>query len=151
MSDGSEPTPHEVGKAGGAACLPTRAAPPGVAPMDAAAKAASAQQQVVGTPVPGPRLRASVPAGVADVVAQLAAAVAPGVTVDGHVSETGAVSFSASRGASPPRHAADAMPVCAAPTAARTTISASYHAPPERLDTARAKPRSVHVAGLRFS
>jgi len=90
----------------------------GVAPMDAAAKAASAPapQPAVGTPVPGPRLRASVPAGAADVVAQLAAAVAPGVTVDGRVSETGAVSFSASRGASPPRHAADAVPVRAART-----------------------------------
>ena len=67
MSDPSEPTPHRVDKPGGAACLPSRAAPPGVAPMDAAANAASAQQQVFGTPVPGPRLRASVPAGVGTV------------------------------------------------------------------------------------
>ena len=58
--------------------------------------------RVVGTPVlPAPQPSASVPAGAAEVVAQVAAAVAPGVTVDGRVSETGAVSFSVSRGASP--------------------------------------------------
>ena len=58
MSDPSEPTPHRVDKPGGAACLPTRAAPPGVAPMDAAANAAAAQQQVFGQPVATPQPRA---------------------------------------------------------------------------------------------
>ena len=106
----------------------------GVAPMDAAAKTAPAPQQVVGQPVATPRA---------------------GDTYNysctfNYNYAASAASDSASRGASPLRPATD-MPVCAAPTAARTTISASYPAPPERLDTARAKPRSVHVAGLRFS
>ena len=84
----------------------------GVAPMatdDAADKAVPTPpppQQVVGQPVATPQPGASVPAGAAEFSAASLAAGASEVTVTNNYNE-GVVTASASRGASPPRPAAD--------------------------------------------
>ena len=91
----------------------------GVAPMDAAAKATSAPQQVVGQPVATPR----------------AGDTYNSCTFNYNYAAS-AASDSASRGASPPRHAADGVPVRA------SADGRAHNTPPLATCAAKASRRS---------